>query len=416
MGLHQEFDLTLTPQQKALKDAAHRFAETVLRPNAEALDRLSDPQQVIDPPSPLWTVFKAAYAQGFHTALIPVEHGGLGLSGLSLHLAIEELSWGSADFGSSLAVTGFPYVSVLATGRMDLIEELIVPFVADKEARHIGCWAITEPLHGSDQLMAGTPEFHDAKISGQVTARQDGNHYIINGEKATWVSNGTIATHAVTYLSLDASKGMAGGGVAFIPLDLSGVSKGKPLNKLGQRALNQGSIRFQDVRIPKRYLLVDSSKYEAALENTLVLGNGAVSTIATGIARAAYEHALTYCQTRIQGGKPISQHQLVQKHLFDMFTKVEACRALSRAAMTFNAAAPQPALEYSIAAKTYCTQASLEVADTAIQLLGGNGLNREYPVEKLYRDARATLLEDGANDILALMGAQRLLKRAGAVN
>lgn len=411
MSVYRELDLNLTPQQKALKEGVHQFAEQVLRPTAAALDRLGDPQQVIDPSSPLWTAFKAAYAQGFHAALIPTEYGGLGLQGLSIQLALEELAWGSADFAGSLTVTGFPFASVAASGRMDLIEELVVPFVADKEARHIGCWAITEPLHGSDQLMPGTPQFHDAKIFGQVVARPDGNHYIINGEKSAWVSNGTIATHALAYLSLDPSKGMAGGGIAFIPLNLPGISKGKPLDKLGQRALNQGSIRFQDVRIPKRYLLVDSSGYEAVLEQTLVLGNGAVSAICTGIAQAAYEQAFAHTQTRVQGGTALCEHQLVQKHLFDMFTKVETCRALSRAAMAYNAASPTPALEYAIAAKTYCSQACLEVADTALQLFGGRGLSREYPIEKLYRDARATLLEDGANDILALAGARRLLGR-----
>ena len=257
--------------------------------------------------------------------------------------------------------------------------------------------------------MAGTPQFYDAKISGQVSARPDGNHYVINGEKSAWVSNGTIATHAVTYLTLDPSKGLAGGGVAFIPLDLPGVSKGKPLDKMGQRALNQGSIMFKDVRIPKRYLLVDASVYEPVLYRTLALTNGAMGAIFTGEARAAYEEALIYSKTRIQGGKPISEHQLVQKHLFDMFTRVETCRALSRAAMVYNAAADPPAIEYAIAAKTYCTQACLEVTDTALQLFGGKGLTRDCLMEKLYRDARASLIEDGVNDVLALVGARRLL-------
>lgn len=409
MSRYRELDLNLTPHQKALKEGVHQFAKTVLRPTAATLDRLSNPQQVIDPGSPLWTAFKAAYSQGFHTALIPTECGGLGLQGLSLHIALEELGWGSAEFAAGLAVTGFPFASVAATGKQDLIEELVKPFVADKEARFVGCWAITEPDHGSDQFMAGTRQFYDAKISGQVTARPDGNHYIVNGQKAAWVSNGTIATHAITYLTLDPSKGLAGGGVAFIPLDLPGVSKGKPLDKMGQRALNQGSITFTDVRIPKRYLLVDASAYEAVLHRTLALTNAAMGAVFTGLARAAYEEALAYTATRIQGGKPICEHQLVQKHLFDMFTKVETCRALSRAAMIYDAVTQPPAIEYAIAAKVYCTQACLEVTDTALQLFGGNGLSRDYPMEKLYRDARASLIEDGANDVLALVGARRLL-------
>jgi alkylation response protein AidB-like acyl-CoA dehydrogenase len=322
---------------------------------------------------------------------------------------LEELGWGSAEFAASLAMAGFPFASVAATGRQDLIDEFVVPFVADKEARLIGCWAITEPDHGSDQFMVSTPQFFDGGISGQVVGRPDGEHYVINGEKAAWVSNGTIATHALAYLTLDPSQGMAGGGVAIIPLDQPGVVKGKPLDKMGQRALNQGSITFTDVRIPKRYVLVDPSAYEAVLRQTLTLTNGAMGAAFTGVARAAYEEALAYCRTRRQGGKVIGEHQLVQKDLFAMFTKVETARALSRAAMTYNAVAQPPAIEYAIAAKTYCTQACLEVTNTAVQLLGGRGLSREYPVEKLYRDARASLIEDGSNDVLALAGAHQLL-------
>ena len=273
MTTYRELDVRLTPEQQALKQHVHEFAKSVLRPSAAALDRMPDPQQVVDPNSPLWAVFKASYAQGFHTALVPKQCGGMGLTGLNLHLALEELGWGSADFAAALAVAGFPFAMVAATGKSDLIEEWVKPFVADKDARFVGCWAITEPDHGSDQFMPGTPQFHDPKISGQVTARADGADYVINGQKAAWVSNGTIATHALTYLTLDPSKGLAGGGVAFIPLNLPGVLKGKPLDKMGQRALNQGGFTLTNVRIPKRYMLFDTASYEAILNQTLVLTN-----------------------------------------------------------------------------------------------------------------------------------------------
>ena len=409
MTPYRELDGRLTPEQQALKQQVHEFAKSVLRPTAATLDRLPDPQQVADRGSALWTALRAAYSRGIHTALIPTEHGGMGLSGLSLHLALEELGWGSAEFAAALAVAGFPFAMIAATRNRTLIEEWVKPFVADKEACYVGCWAITEPDHGSDTFMASTPQFFDPTISGQVTARAEGEAYVINGQKAAWVSNGTIATHALTYLTLDPSKGMAGGGVAFIPLNLPGVSKGKPVDKMGQRALNQGNIHFTNVRIPKRHMLFDAASYETILQQTLVLTNGAMGAIFTGVARAAYEQALAYTKTRIQGGKPICEHQLVQKHLFDMFTKVETSRALSRAAMAYNATAQPPALEYAIAAKVYCTQACLEVTDTALQLFGGLGLTRDCPMEKLYRDARASLIEDGVNDVLALVGARRLL-------
>jgi alkylation response protein AidB-like acyl-CoA dehydrogenase len=415
MTSYTDLCVTLTPQQQAMKDSIHQFARDVLRPAALALDRLHDPQEVVAPGSLLWTTLKAAYAQGFHTALVPRACGGLGLQGLDLHIALEELGWGSADFAAGIAVAGFPFSSVAATGNAALIDELVRPFVNDREARFVGCWALTEPNHGSDRFQVGTPEFYDRKITGQVIARRDGDSYVINGQKAAWISNGTIATHAVTYLTLNPGKGLSGGGVAFIPLNLPGVTKDAPLDKLGQRALNQGGMTFDNVRIPSRYMIVEEGIYEAVLQRTLVLTNGAIAAVFTGVARAAYEEALAYTRARIQGGKPLCEHQLVQKHLFDMFTKVEACRALSRAAMIYNDAAAAPAVEYAIAAKTYCTQACWEVADMALQLFGGKGLSRGYVIEKLFRDARASLIEDGANDVLMLVGTQQLIKKCGDV-
>ena len=133
MTTYRELDGRLTPEQQALKQQVHEFAKMVLRPTAMALDRLPDPQQVVDRSSILWTALRAAYSQGIHTALIPTEHGGMGLSGLSLHLALEELGWGSADFAASLAVAGFPFAMIAGTGNHELIEEWVKPFVADKE-------------------------------------------------------------------------------------------------------------------------------------------------------------------------------------------------------------------------------------------------------------------------------------------
>ncbi|MDP2832451.1 MAG: acyl-CoA dehydrogenase family protein [Pseudomonadota bacterium] len=231
-----ELDIHITPEQKALKAQVHAFARDVLRPAAIALDKLADPARVIAADSPLWPAQRAAYAGGFHTALIPVEQGGLGLSGLSLHIALEELGWGSADFAANLAVAGMPFAWAAKSGNAALIEEFVRPFVADRAARWIGCWSITEPNHGSDHFLTQGPQFTDPAIHGEVTLRRAGDDYVINGSKSKWVSNGTLATHALLYLTLDAGQGMAGGGVALVPLDLPGVSKGAPLDKMGQRA------------------------------------------------------------------------------------------------------------------------------------------------------------------------------------
>lgn len=409
MSTYLEVDRTLTPVHRQLKDDVHAFARDVLRPAAAELDRLATPAQVIDRASVLWTTLRTAYGLGFHTALVPRECGGMGLSGLALHIALEELGWGSADFAASLAVTGFPFASVAGTGNRELIDELVKPFVADTSASIVGCWAITDPGHGSDQFMASTPQFYDATIIGDAVARPDGDDYVIRGRKAPWVSNGTISTHGLVHVTLEPSRGLAGSGIAFIPFDAPGVSKEPPLDKLGQRALNQGAMVFDDVRISKRYMLVGPEIYEIVLRQTLSLTNAAMGAIFTGVARAAYEEALAYCKTRIQGGKPLAEHQLVQKHLFDMFVKVQTCRHLSRAAFVYNETAQPPALEHSVAAKVYCTQAAYEVTDTAVQLFGGRGMVRGSLVEKLYRDARASLVEDGCNDVLSLVGAREIL-------
>ncbi|MGH7894592.1 MAG: acyl-CoA dehydrogenase family protein [Candidatus Binatia bacterium] len=412
--MYLDLNLQLTEEQSAFRESVHRFALEVLRPRAAELDRRTDPADVITRGSPLWDVLRQAYQLGYHKVMLPAEVGGLGFGGLEQHMFLEELGWGSADFAIAIGVAGFPFATVAKAGSPELIDEIVRPFVEDTTARFLGCWAITEPDHGSDTLIAGTPEFHDPRIKGDLFARRDGDDYVLCGQKSAWVSNGTIATHALTFLSLDPSQGMAGGGVAVIPLDLRGVTRGKPLDKMGQRALNQGEIFFDDVRLPARFMLTGAELYELTLDMTLALANAAMGAVFTGVARAAYEAALVYTTERVQGGKRLCEHQLVQKRLVDMFTRVEACRQLSRAAMVYNHATLPPATQYSIASKTFCTEAALEVASSALQLFGGNGLSREYPIEKIFRDARASLIEDGSNDVLALVAARHLLANVPA--
>jgi alkylation response protein AidB-like acyl-CoA dehydrogenase len=415
MSDYLELDLTLPAELRELKQHVHRFAQEVLRPAACALDRLAQPEQVIAPGSQLWDFLRQAYALGYHAVTVPVEYGGLGLRGLGLHIFLEELGWGGADLAISLGVASFPFSALAMTGNPKLIDQFVKPFVQDREARFVGCWPITEPEHGSDWAMTLGGDY-TAAAAGRASLTRDGDGYVIRGQKSAWVSNGTIATHGLTYLMSPAQEGRpAGGAVAFVPFDLPGVSKGKPLNKLGQRALNQGEIFFDGVRIPAEYVLVTPETFEIAYGFTLAGANGTMGAVFTGLARSAFEAALDYSRQRVQGGVPICQHQLVQKHLFEMFTKVEASRALSRAALAYNDAVMAPALEYAIASKTFCTQAAFEVASDALQMFGGNGLSREYPIEKIFRDARASLIEDGTNDVLSLAGAEFILARAATL-
>jgi len=273
METYVELDTHIPDHYRTLKDNIHRFAREVMRPTAAALDRLADPSLVIAPASPLWDFLKQAYRLGYNKAAFPTEYGGLGLSGLGQHIYLEELGWGSADLALSIGVAGMPFGALAGSGDPELIQKYVVPFTQDREAEYIGCWPVTEPQHGSDWVTAMQDGGHN-DLAGHVIARRDGDSYVISGQKAAWVSNGTIATHGLVILIADPSRGSAlGRGVAFVPFDLPGVSKGKPLNKLGQRALNQGEIFFDEVRIPSSFMLVSPDKPAAA-----AAGRGGVRT------------------------------------------------------------------------------------------------------------------------------------------
>jgi alkylation response protein AidB-like acyl-CoA dehydrogenase len=214
----------------------------------------------------------------------------------------------------------------------------------------------------------------------------------------------------MVHFSVDSSKGPMSSAIALIPLDLPGVSRGKPLNKMGQRALNQGEIFFDDVQIPDYYVLVPEDLYAIAGDIIIATANGGMGSAFTGLARAAFEEAVTYCKQRVQGGKLLCEHQLVQRKLFDMFIKVESARQLSRAVLVYNAVAMPPVPRYAVASKIYATQVAFEVASDAMQLFGGYGLSKEFLIEKLFRDARAATIEDGVNDVLALAAAPQLIE------
>jgi alkylation response protein AidB-like acyl-CoA dehydrogenase len=413
MSLYLDLNKELTPAQVALKEEAHRFAAEVLRPAGVELDKLADPEDVIKEGSPFWDVFKKAYNQGFHIRGFDESMGGANLGPLEQHIVAEEMGWGSSDLAIALGCAPFPFSFTAGvcqlTGNQELMEEIVGPFARDRDAKYIGCWAITEPQHGSDSLLIGTDQFSNPAVAYDVNARLDGDDWVLSGQKSSWVSNGTIATHALTFVALDRSAGQGGSGVAVVPLNLPGVSKGKPLNKLGQRALNQGEIFFDDVRIPRRYMLVEPALYPLAIDWLLSQANAGMGACFTGVARAAFEEALAYAKQRVQGGRPIAEHQLIQYKLFDMFVKVEAARALSRAAIVYNTDTMPPATRYSIAAKVFCTQAAFEVASDAVQIFGGYGLCKELLVEKLLRDARASMIEDGSNEVLALAAARQII-------
>jgi len=245
-------------------------------------------------------------------------------------------------------------------------------------------------------------------MKGNVQARLKGDEWIINGQKSAWVSGGTIATHALLFLQIDPKHGFGGNGICVLPLDLDGVTRGKPLEKLGQRDLNQGEIYFEDVRIPKNWMIAEPDFYVPLLDMILAAANAVMATFSTGIARATFEEALTYSKERVQGTRPIIEHYAHKQRVFKLFARTEVIRAISRNVINLNMNVSPPITEYSLAAKTQCTEMAYQNAHELIQIMGGNGLTREYLAEKLFRDARATLIEDGNNETLERHGGHIL--------
>ncbi|MFI5397269.1 MAG: acyl-CoA dehydrogenase family protein [Candidatus Binatia bacterium] len=396
-----DLDVELSDEERKVRETVHKFAAEVMRPAGITLDRLPNPEDVIAPRSILWNVFKKYRALGLEAYtdptndLPPVQRARL------RYIIAEELGWGDSGLAISFGVAAFPRMMAQLSGKPELIER----FGAEDS---IGCWGGTEPHHGSDFIIfadkIGTPAYGRP----DCIARKDGDFFVIDGQKSAWVSNGTIASASALFCAVDMGDGPEGNGGFVVPLDVPGVSRGKPLNKIGQRALNQGEIFFDGVRVPADYMVMAPEMFAFAADTILSMANSGMGTTFVGVAQAALDLAVDYAKERVQGGVPIFEHQSVKARLFDMFRKVEAARSLARRVILYNMTSTPPLLQYAIASKVTATSTAFEVASAALQIFGGNGLSREYPIEKLLRDARASMIEDGCNDVLGLVAAERL--------
>ncbi|MCA0324282.1 MAG: acyl-CoA dehydrogenase family protein [Proteobacteria bacterium] len=397
LGAEPEFSDTAA----AVQATARRFAQDVMRPIGRKLDRMN-PEEVIAPESPLWDVHKQFLALGFGIddmlSMEPGERARI------MSILYEELGWGDSGLAISIGA--------------GLIPAMITSLLGNKFCRDIatddklGCWMITEPDHGTDTLDPNRMLFHPQGNYGRpncvVTIKDDA--LVINGQKSAWVSNGTIGKVGLLYAAADIGNGpdTEHGAVVVVPMDTPGITRGKPLDKMGQRALNQGEIFFDNVRLSKEHMVAGPEQYQQATYLVHTLANSLMASIFTGCARSAYDLAVSYAHERKAGGVPIIRHQSVAHRLFHMFRTVEAACALTRRVLHYNFQAPVMALQAAMAAKVTGTQTAFDVASASVQIHGGNGMTRDYPVEKILRDARASMIEDGCNEILAIKGGYYL--------
>jgi len=374
-------DALLDDEEKLVRDTVRRFVHDRILPEvAEWYEEGVFPKEIVKEMGSLGLL-------GMHLE----GYGCAGTSAVAYGLASTELEAGDTGTRSFVSVQGslamFP---IWAFGSEEQKQEWLPQMAAGDV---VGCFGLTEADSGSDP---GSMRTH---------ARSDGADWVLNGSKM-WITNGSIADVAVVWARTD--DGIRG---FVVPTDTPGFSTNLIHHKMSLRASITSELVLADVRLPAELMLIDPTMYEFALDTVLAAANAGMGAIFTGVARSAFEEALAYTKVRVQGGKPICEHQLVQKQLFDMFKTVEACRALSRHALAYNATNIPPQTQYSIASKTFCTDACFQVASTALGLFGGYGLSREYPIEKIFRDARASLIEDGTNDVLSLAGARLVLDR-----
>jgi len=391
-------DFSPTPQQIEIQEVARRFAREVLRPAEVALDKIADPDQVFASPT-FKDVVAQAFELGFAKMGIREEFGGMGLDPLTTALVWEELAVGGIGITATLLAAPVAplFVSVLAPDRKDMIERFVRPYCEDRSGTHITAWGSSEGNIGSDGS-----NYHDPAVHHATRAIREGQDWLIDGEKSSFVSNGGIADLFLVFACVDPSKGIPGSGVFLVPLR-EGVERGKALDKIGMRALNQASVAFDKARIASDFQLVQPGDHYPMIHNAIkTVGNVGVGYLALGLMRAAYEEALAYSRQRVQFGRPIAEHQAIGFRLFECFQAIEAARALLWKASWTLANVPLGDLKLSAAARVFATNMAMKHTVEMVQVLGGYGISREYALEKYMRDAKLLQIMDATNEVMAI--------------
>ncbi len=376
-------DFSLTPEQASLRDLARKFARTEMAPHAAECDRAARfPEEI----------YRKAHDLGLMNLNVPTDLGGSGLSVLEQCLIVEELAYACGGMTTSIIANCLALEPILLGGTDEQKRRYLPPFCASYQ---LASFCLTEPSGGSD---AG---------SIRTRARRDGDAYVLDGEKC-FITNAPHASLYTVFATTEPSLKHRGIAAFVVPRTAEGVVPGKDEEKMGHRASSTGTVRFERVRVPAADRLAPENEGFALAMRTLDHTRTPIGALATGIAQAALDHASRYALKRETFGKPIAEHQAIQIKLANMAQAVSAARLLTwHAAWTIDGGA-KGTLESSIA-KCFASDAALHVADEAIQTFGGYGYMKDYPVEKLLRDAKLTQIYEGANEIQRTVIARELL-------
>ena len=372
----------LTDEQRDLRALAHEFAEKEIRPRAADYDEHSThPEDVI----------AKAHELGLMNVHIPEEFGGPGLSIFDGILVGEELSWGCSGITVSIIANTLGSAPVVLAGSDEQKREWLSPLL---EEPILCSFALTEANAGSD-------------VSGiQTTAVRDGDDYVLNGSKM-FISNAGHAAWMVVFASTDKSKGHRGLSAFIVPADADGFTVEKHLDKMGQRATDTSAVAFQDLKVPASNRLGEEGEGFKIAMRTLDHTRPGTAIGAVGVARAAYELSVDYSRERVQFGQPIAMNQGVNFLIADMAAEIEAARLLTWQAAWLLDQGKRATLQSSFA-KRFASDTAMKVTTDAVQIFGGYGYMKEYPVEKLMRDAKLFQIYEGTSQIQRLVIAREI--------
>ncbi len=374
----------LNEEQRAIQKMTREFVEKEVIPVAAYYDEIEE--------MPVDLVRKMVQ-QGFASISFPEEYGGAGMDQITLCLVTEELGRGCAGIATGVGANSLAALPILLAGNEEQ-KESYLPAIA---GGRLASFCLTEPGAGSDVSAIAT------------TALPDGSGYLIDGVKC-FITNGGIADIYVVFALTNPGRGIRSLTAFVVERGTPGLSAGKKEKKMGIRASNTSEVIFEQVRVPvENRLGKEGSGFRAAME-TFDLSRPMIGALAVGVARAAYEAAVNYARERVQFGKPIAMQQAIQFMLADMAMEIEAARALVLKAAAIAEKQERRFSAYSAMAKAYASDMAMRVTTNALQVLGGYGYIRDYPLEKYMRDAKILQIYEGTNQIQRLVIADGILK------
>jgi alkylation response protein AidB-like acyl-CoA dehydrogenase len=375
----------LSEEQEQIRQLAHRFAEAEIRPVAAEYDEREEVP---------WPVLEKAASIGLLSYQYPEKYGGGGVdSVLTACLVAEELSWGCLGVATAVLGCGLAAIPIMLAGSEEQ-KSRYLPWFCDEKQVRAGAFALTEPEAGSDVA------------SIRTTAVRDGDAYVINGQKR-FITLGGIADLYAVFATTDPNLRHAGLSVFVVEADRPGLSAGRKERKIGMRASHTGDVLLENVRVPAENRLGEEGEGFFLAMKSFEHTRPIVASCAVGVARAAYEYAMDYAKQRVQFGKPIIAKQAVRFMLSDMATEIEAARMLTwRAAWLADQGLPCN-VPVSMA-KAFAADMAMRVTVDAVQILGGYGAMREYPVEKWMRDAKVLQIVEGTSEIQKVVISQML--------